>query len=135
MGRGRVRAVRGPGAPRRAPARGPASRPPAPRQQMTAPGEEGAGGSSPESGSSGASQGSGRRPARIYSIVVGLAFIALILIAGVNSLRTGENRVLGAGGEGGRALAQFAVPEARGPVEGDANVRSEEHTSELQSRQ
>ena len=89
---------------------------------MSGPGEEGADRSSPGSGSSGGSPESGRRPARVYSIIVGLAFIALILIAGLNSLRTGEGRVLGAGGEGGRALAQFAGPDARGPVEGDANV-------------
>jgi hypothetical protein len=90
---------------------------------MSAPdGEEPGGGSSQPS----------RRPARTYSIVVGLAFIALIAIAGINSLRTSEGGVLGAGDERGTALAQFAVPEARGPVEGDANVYQDDcATSEL----
>jgi thiol-disulfide isomerase/thioredoxin len=77
----------------------------------------------------GASSQSGRRPARAYSIVVGLAFIALIIVAAVNSLRTSEGGVLGAGGERGTALSQFAVPEARGPVEGDANVYQDDCAS------
>ncbi|HYU60080.1 MAG TPA: TlpA disulfide reductase family protein [Solirubrobacterales bacterium] len=62
------------------------------------------------------------RPGRAYSVVVGLAFVGLILVAAINTLRTSEGGVLGSGGERGTALAQFAVPEARGPVEGDANV-------------
>ena len=71
---------------------------------------------------SGGSSRPSRRSARIYSIAVGLAFVALIAIAGINSLRTTEGGVLGSGGERGTPLAQFAVSEARGAVEGDANV-------------
>ena len=37
--------------------------------------------------------------------------------------------MLGAGGDRGMALAQFAVPEARGPVEGDANVYQDDCAS------
>jgi thiol-disulfide isomerase/thioredoxin len=85
----------------------------------------GDGAEEPGSGSS----GPGRRPARTYSIIVGLAFVALIVIAGINSLRTTEGGVLGSGGEQGTALAQFAVPEARGPVEGDANVYQDDCAS------
>jgi thiol-disulfide isomerase/thioredoxin len=70
-----------------------------------------------------------RRPARAYSIIVGLAFVALIVIAGVNSLRTSQGGVLGSGGDRGKALAQFAAPEARGPVEGDANVYADDCAS------
>ena len=62
------------------------------------------------------------RPGRAYSFVVGFAFVALIGFAAINTLQTTDSDVLGAGGERGSALAQFAVPEARGPVEGDANV-------------
>jgi thiol-disulfide isomerase/thioredoxin len=59
---------------------------------------------------------------RIYSLFVGVAFIALIVVALVNTLRTSEGGLLGAGGDRGMALPQFAVPDALGPVEGDANV-------------
>jgi thiol-disulfide isomerase/thioredoxin len=62
------------------------------------------------------------RPARSYSIFVGVAFIALIAVALINTLRTSEGGLLGAGGERGMALSQFAVPDALGPLEGDANV-------------
>jgi thiol-disulfide isomerase/thioredoxin len=69
------------------------------------------------------------RPGRAYSIAVGLAFIVLIAIAAINSLRTSEGGVLGSGGDRGIALPQFAVPEARGPVEGDANVYQDDCAS------
>ena len=69
------------------------------------------------------------RPGRAYSLVVGLAFIALVVVAGINTLRTSEGGVLGSGGDRGTALAQFAVPEARGPVEGDANVYQDDCAS------
>jgi thiol-disulfide isomerase/thioredoxin len=69
------------------------------------------------------------RPGRAYSVVVGLAFIALIVVAAINTLKTSEGGVLGAGGDRGMALAQFAVPEARGPVEGDANVYQDDCAS------
>ena len=62
------------------------------------------------------------RQGRIYSLFVGIAFIALIAVALVNTLQTTEGGLLGAGGERGMALPQFAVPDALGPVEGDANV-------------
>jgi thiol-disulfide isomerase/thioredoxin len=69
------------------------------------------------------SRGAGRRPqGRIYSLFVGIAFIALIVVALVNTLRTSEGGLLGAGGDRGMALPQFAVPDALGSVEGDANV-------------
>ena len=69
------------------------------------------------------------RPGRAYSVVVGLAFVALIVVAAINALKTSEGGVLGAGGDRGMALAQFAVPEARGPVEGDANVYQDDCAS------
>jgi hypothetical protein len=61
-------------------------------------------------------------PSRVYSLFVGAAFVALITVALLNTLRTTEGGLLGAGRERGMAVPQFAVPDARGPVEGDANV-------------
>jgi thiol-disulfide isomerase/thioredoxin len=69
------------------------------------------------------------RPGRAYSVVVGLAFVGLVIVAAINTLRTSEGGVLGAGGDRGMALPQFAVPEARGPVEGDANVYQDDCAS------
>jgi hypothetical protein len=67
-------------------------------------------------------QQSARRPGRAYSLLVGAAFVVLIGIALLNTLRTTEGGLLGAGGDRGMALPQFAVPRALGDVEGDANV-------------
>ncbi|MGZ5315612.1 MAG: TlpA family protein disulfide reductase [Solirubrobacterales bacterium] len=66
-----------------------------------------------------------RRPA-IYSVLVGLVFVAIVAVAGVNTLRTEDSGVLGAGGEGDLPLAQFAVPDARGELEGDANIAQDD---------
>jgi hypothetical protein len=63
-----------------------------------------------------------RRPGRVYSLFVGAAFVTLIAIVLVNTLSGADDTLLGAGGDRGIAAAQFAVPEALGPVEGDANV-------------
>jgi thiol-disulfide isomerase/thioredoxin len=40
----------------------------------------------------------------------------------LNTIRTTEGGLLGAGGDRGTALSQFAVPDALGGLEGDANV-------------
>jgi thiol-disulfide isomerase/thioredoxin len=69
------------------------------------------------------------RPGRAYSIAVGLAFIALIAVAAINTLSSTEGGVLGAASDRGTVLPQFAVPEARGPVEGDANVYQDDCAS------
>jgi hypothetical protein len=61
-------------------------------------------------------------PGRVYSLVVGVAFVALIAFALLNTIRTTEGGLLGAGGDRGTALSQFAVPDALGGLEGDANV-------------
>jgi hypothetical protein len=63
------------------------------------------------------------RPGARYSTFVGIAFLILVGIATVNTIRTQEGGVLGAGEhEHGMPLAEFAVPELLGPIEGDANV-------------
>ncbi len=61
-------------------------------------------------------------PAR-YSYFVGLAFFAIIAIALVNLLRDDDSGILGVSPtDRGTPLAEFAVPDARGTSEDDANV-------------
>ena len=67
-----------------------------------------------------------RRPTAIYSAIVGLVFIAIIAVAGINALQTEESGVLGAGDEAGLPLAQFAVPDVRGDLDGDANIAQDD---------
>ena len=62
-----------------------------------------------------------------YSLVVGLLFGAVILIAVVHTLRGGEEGTLGLDEVGaGWALPEFAVPAAAGSLEGDANVAQDD---------
>jgi hypothetical protein len=70
-------------------------------------------------------QGAPRR-GTIYSLIVGMAFIALIAVAGINTISTKNKGVLGAGNEGDLPLAQFAVPDARSGVRGDANIAQDD---------
>ena len=63
---------------------------------------------------------------RIYSLIVGLVFIAIVAVAAINTLNTEDSGVLGAGEETGRPLAEFAVPDARGALEGDANIAQDD---------
>ena len=67
-----------------------------------------------------------RRPTAIYSAIVGLAFIAIIAVAAVNMLETEDSGVLGAAEEGDLPLAQFAVPDLRSDLEGDANIAQDD---------
>jgi thiol-disulfide isomerase/thioredoxin len=58
-----------------------------------------------------------------YSIFVGLAFVAIIVVAIVNAARNSENAILGSNpAERGSALPEFAVPDAVNGPSGDANV-------------
>jgi hypothetical protein len=68
------------------------------------------------------------RPRRttIYSLIVGMVFIALIAIAGINTISTKNKGVLGASNEGDMPLAQFAVPDARTGAGGDANIAQDD---------
>ena len=74
----------------------------------------------------GGGSGGRGRPAAIYSVVVGLVFIAIVAVAGVNALQTEDSGVLGAGEEGDRPLSQFAVPDSRGSLKGDANIAQDD---------
>ncbi len=72
------------------------------------------------------------RPGGVYSLLVGLIFIAIVAVAGINAIRTEDSGVLGAEDEGERPLAQFAVPDARSSLEGDANIAQDDcEVSEL----
>jgi thiol-disulfide isomerase/thioredoxin len=59
-------------------------------------------------------------------MIVGIAFIALIAVAGINLISTEDKGVLGATNEGDAPLAQFAVPDARSGVSGDANIAQDD---------
>ncbi|MGI9557077.1 MAG: TlpA family protein disulfide reductase [Solirubrobacterales bacterium] len=64
-----------------------------------------------------------RSVARRYSTVVGLVFVVVVAIAIINGVRTQESGILGAEEtDAGTPLPEFAVPEALGPLEGDANI-------------
>jgi thiol-disulfide isomerase/thioredoxin len=63
---------------------------------------------------------------RLYSLIVGIAFIAVIAVAGINTISTEEQGVLGASKEGDAPLEQFAVPDARSGVSGDANIAQDD---------
>lgn len=68
-----------------------------------------------------------QRPGRPYLIAVGVAFAALVVYAGVNAVRTTDDGVLGLGAQdSGTALGEFAVPDARGELSGDANVAQDD---------
>lgn len=96
--------------------------------------EDPAPGGDERDGSGGSRERPGRpRPPAIYSAIVGLAFIAIIAVAGISALRGNDDRtVLGAGAEGDLPLAQFAVPDARGELDGDANIAQDDcQTAEI----
>jgi hypothetical protein len=67
-----------------------------------------------------------RRPTAIYSGIVGLAFVAIIAVAALNTIQTEDSGVIGAEDEGELALAQFAVPALDGELEGDANIAQDD---------
>jgi hypothetical protein len=67
-----------------------------------------------------------RSPAR-YSLLVGLAFLALVIVATVNTLGTDSGGVLGTDEQiRGQPLPEFAVPRIPGQLEGDANVAQDD---------
>lgn len=72
------------------------------------------------------------RPGSRYSIVVGLLFLALIIVAFLSGLNSGEG-ILGIEEERtDLPLPEFAVPLATGSVEGDANIAQDDcETGEL----
>lgn len=61
-----------------------------------------------------------------FSAFVGLAFIAIIVVAVINASQTGEGTILGTQDIRGEPLSQFAVPDIRGDLDGDANVAQDD---------
>lgn len=60
---------------------------------------------------------------RRYSVWVGVVFVAVAIIAAVNTISTQEGALLGTDpSQRGTPLPLFAVPEALASLEGDANV-------------
>jgi len=58
-----------------------------------------------------------------YSLYVGMAFLAVIVIATVNAFNNDSGGLLGAdSAQVGEALAEFAVPELVGGADADANI-------------
>lgn len=61
------------------------------------------------------------RPAGRYMWVVGVAFVLVVIVAGVNALRHSGGSLRGP--EVGKVLPQFAAPLATSSLDGDANVK------------
>jgi hypothetical protein len=61
-----------------------------------------------------------------YSLVVGLIFAAIIVVAVLNTLENKDEGTLGLDKEQHWPLPEFAVPNAAGPLEGDANVAQDD---------
>jgi thiol-disulfide isomerase/thioredoxin len=61
-----------------------------------------------------------------YTAFVGIAFIALVAVAGINTLRNTDNGIAGTDSGAGDALAEFAVADARSDLEGDANIAQDD---------
>lgn len=66
------------------------------------------------------------RPGARYSAIVGIAFIGLIAVAVFNAAQTDEGTLLGIEGVRGEPLPEFAVPDIRGSLDGDANVAQDD---------
>lgn len=68
-----------------------------------------------------------------YSIIVGLLFLAVIVVATLNTINGGGGETLGLDKLPARwPLPEFAVPEGAGQLEGDANVAQDDcETSSL----
>jgi thiol-disulfide isomerase/thioredoxin len=70
-----------------------------------------------------------RGPGRRYSTFVGIAFLVLIAVATLNTIRTQSGGTLGVDGAGrGMPLSEFAVPNALppGPLDKDANIAQDD---------
>ena len=71
--------------------------------------------------------GPSSRPGARYSLFVGLAFLALIILAFVNLITTRNAGTIGLGQEKtALPLPEFAVPAAAGALEGDANIAQDD---------
>ena len=70
------------------------------------------------------------RPSSRYSVIVGLIFLAIVLVAFVDSIRTEDSGTLGLDREeADLPLPEFAVPVAVSDLPGDANVAQDDCSS------
>jgi hypothetical protein len=69
-----------------------------------------------------------RAPGRRYSALVGLAFLALVVVATVNTIKSDSGGLLGINsGDRGMPLPEFAIPNAlTGPLDKDANIAQDD---------
>lgn len=74
----------------------------------------------------GLASGGGPKPRSRYSLFVGLAFVALIVVALLNLLGNDDAGIAGIGDREGLPLAEFAVADARGTSDADANVAQDD---------
>lgn len=65
-------------------------------------------------------------PQRRFTAMVGLAFLGLIVVAALNTFGDEEGGVLGTEETTGEPLAEFAVPDIRGTLDGDGNVAQDD---------
>lgn len=74
-----------------------------------------------------ASRGGRSNPPSRYSLFVGLAFVALIIVALFNLLGNDDAGILGEGsGDEGAPLVEFAVVDAMGTSDADANIAQDD---------
>jgi hypothetical protein len=67
------------------------------------------------------------RPGRGYSMVVGILFLALIVVAAIHMITRHDEGILGLHRVStDRPLAEFAVPVATSSLEGDANIAQDD---------
>lgn len=65
-----------------------------------------------------------RRAARPYTIVVGIVFLVVLIVAGINVGRNSQSGVVGL--SEGDPLPRFAAPAATGNLDGDANINQDD---------
>jgi thiol-disulfide isomerase/thioredoxin len=65
-----------------------------------------------------------RRAARPYTIVVGIVFLVVLIVAGINVGRNSQPGVVGL--SEGDPLPRFAAPAATGNLDGDANINQDD---------
>ena len=67
------------------------------------------------------------KPGRIYSSIVGLLFLAVILVGTITALNSNDQEVLGLDSiNTDLPLAEFAVPVATSSLDGDANIAQDD---------
>jgi hypothetical protein len=71
--------------------------------------------------------GQAPKPGRVYSTIVGLLFLAVILVGTISTLGSSDHQILGLEEiDTDLPLAEFAVPVAAGNLEGDANIAQDD---------